>query len=160
VLARFGLTPARFDLLVAVGTHAHGTPQRALPGVLGVVRSSVSELVAAVEKCGLLRRVRSLADRRTWSLRLTARGAEVLAQAYEECINRGFVPLTIDRVLTNEEPEVDCQEARFSLIGVLSAFQYEWGRAVTRELYMWHPDDYLAALVVPGETAEEVPWVA
>jgi len=157
VLARYGLTPARFDLLVAIGSW--GTSQRELRDALGVARSTVSELVAAVVDGGLVRRMRRLCDRRTWSLQLTERGRELLERAYEECINRGLVPLSIDRMLA-DGGEPDVAASRFTLIQSLRGICSAFGRLPERDLYPWHPEDYIGALTEPGGLEGEVPFVA
>jgi len=152
VLARFALTPARFDLLVAIGFW--GKTQREVRRLLGLARSTVSELVDVLVGCGLVRRSRAT-DRRTWHLRWTARGRELLERAYDECINDGFVSLSIDRVLACGQPEIDTDAARFSLIETLRALAVAFGRGLPPDLYCWHPDDYVGALTRPGEDAPE-----
>ena len=147
LLGRMGLTPARFDMLVAIG--AWGKTQCEVRRALGVARSTVSELVDALVACGLVRRTRAV-DRRTWNLRYTARGRELVDRAYG-LINDGFVPLSIDSVLTDT--------ARFPLLDALTTLGAGFGRRRTPDLYVWHPDDWLGAVTWPGEECDGVPFV-
>lgn len=155
MLSRFGLTPARFDLLVAIG--CQGETQRQVRRVLGLARSTVSELVETVVRLGLVKRTRAV-DRRTWLLQCTPRGRELLDRAYAECIDSGFVPLSIDRVLASDQPEIDTDTRRFGLIETLMALG-GFGERCSLGLYWWHPDDWVDALVWPGDEAREVPFV-
>ena len=157
LLRPFGLTPARFDALLAIGSW--GTTQRELRVVLRVARSTVSELVDALVTAGLVRRARAF-DRRTWRLWWTQLGRTVLERAYDACINDGFVPLSIDTVLACGQTEIDADAARFRLIEPLFALSEHFGRGGwMRDLYCWHPDDFIGALTRPGDPAPEVPWV-
>jgi DNA-binding MarR family transcriptional regulator len=157
LLARYGLTPARFDMLVAVADR-RGITQRDLRFALGVARSTASEMVAELLALGLLARSRAH-DRRTFWLELTERGRALYARAYEELINGGLVPLVIDQVLSEGEPEVDTELERYTLISTCLAFQGALGRAPPHDVYMWHPDDYLDAFTKPGRRSDEVPFV-
>ena len=148
ILGRYRVTPARFDLLVAIGGGI-GPSQVEVRKKLGVARSTLSEMVAAVERLGWIRRTRAL-DRRTWSLSLTRRGKALLKWAYR-WINRGIVPITIDSTLTTGEPLIDSAERRFQLIESLESLDVAFGRDPPFDLYMWHPDDYIGALEFFGE---------
>lgn len=155
LLGQFGLTPARFDLLVAIG--CDGRTQRDVRRELGLARSTVSELVDTVSRLGLVQRTRAV-DRRTWNLRCTPRGRELLDRAYAECIDGGYIPLSIDRVLASDEPEIDVEAKRFSLIEALMALT-GFGPRQSLGLYWWHPEDWLGALTWPGDEAPDVPFV-
>lgn len=156
LLAGVGLTPARFDLMVAIGEH--GATQSSVRRALAVARSTLSELVEAVVGCNLVRKTRAV-DRRTWSLQLTARGKELLARAYGHWINEGIVPLSIDCAMSSGQPEARTEDTRFTLIEVLLGLCATFGREVPPDLYPWHPDDYLGAFVEPGEPSDGVPFV-
>ena len=58
LLRRTGLTPARVDLLHAIDVHGGTLAQSALQRVLGVVRSTVSEALGALERLGCVTRGR------------------------------------------------------------------------------------------------------
>lgn len=156
LLAPLDLTPARFDALVAIG--GWGTTQRELRRRLGLARSTVSELVDSLVVHGLVRRWRAT-DRRTWDLRCTTRGCDLLERAYA-LINDGFVPLTLDRDLAAGAPEIDVQHSRFVLMEALSTIACGFGRPEPPDLYLWHPEDFLGALTWPGDEAPEVPFAA
>ena len=64
LLAAFGLTAARFDLLYAVKKERRGILQSALRKVLGVSRATVSRMLASLEELGLVRRTFAKQDRR------------------------------------------------------------------------------------------------
>lgn len=150
LLGRMGLTPARFDLLVAIG-HDHDPfpAQSAIRKRLGVARSTLSEMLASVEKLGWIRRSVRSTDRRTWNLALTRRGKVLLRWAYRCWINRGIVPISIDAALASREPEIDSAQKRLEMIGACLTLQSTFGRDPPRDLYMWHPDDYLGAFADP-----------
>ncbi|HUO69905.1 MAG TPA: MarR family transcriptional regulator [Solirubrobacteraceae bacterium] len=83
-LQRHGLTPERYELLLAIKA-ADGGQERAtvsqLTTELGVAQSSVTQLVRRVEDAGLLRREVSASDARVRYLRLTTQGERQLAKA-------------------------------------------------------------------------------
>jgi DNA-binding MarR family transcriptional regulator len=83
-LHRHGLTPERYELLLAI-KDAEDREERAtvseLTAALGVAQSSVTQLVRRVEDAGLLRREVSTSDARVRYLRLTKRGERQLARA-------------------------------------------------------------------------------
>lgn len=92
-LAEFGLTPAQFQLLVAIRSHP-GTAQKRLAEVFGVTRGNISQLVAKVEQAGLLRRNR---NQGTDELELTEQGArllDIVAPAHDAFMERTFSALS------------------------------------------------------------------
>ena len=74
-----GLSPRKFEVLRAVA-HAEGASQTAIMAATGIDRSSTASLVAALVRAGLLRRRRTRRDNRTYAVRLTDKGHEVLEQ--------------------------------------------------------------------------------
>lgn len=80
---RFGITPARYDLLYAIWWH-HVQYQRDLWSMLDVSRATVSRMVIALEKLGLVRRGphRGRASR---TIALTAEGRDVIEEAFRGC---------------------------------------------------------------------------
>ncbi len=95
-LREFELTPARFDLMNAIG--ARGARQCDLWRRLNVVRSVVSEMVGALLELQWVKRVRA-ADGRTWLVSLTRRGREVFERAYARWVESGDVAVHVDAVL-------------------------------------------------------------
>ena len=75
-----GVTPRQASVLAAVGA-GEGQTQRAVGRHTGIDSSTLSVLIAGLEKRGLLAQARKPADRRSSVLRLTVRGRRVLLQA-------------------------------------------------------------------------------
>lgn len=146
-LRGFELTPARFDLMNAVGRR--GARQSDLWRRLQVVRSVVCEMVRALEELGLLVRTRDRKDGRTWRISWTARGREVFERAYARWVESGDVGVCLDAVLVNEFVESDPGPQRVALITVLRMLIYAFGWRGRRrpDLYMWNPEDYYECLV-------------
>jgi DNA-binding MarR family transcriptional regulator len=90
VLRRFGLTPARFDLLYVVYVRwefrkrVYDAPaQTDLCRALGVTAATVSRMVGRLEKLGIVTRFGSRIDRRTKQVALTREGLELLREAVD-----------------------------------------------------------------------------
>ena len=81
LLAGFDLTPARFDMLTAVGQdHNQGCTQRELRTRLGVSAATISRMLRSLEELGLVDGCRQKrGDRRTRWLQLTLEGLRVAA---------------------------------------------------------------------------------
>ena len=60
---RFGITPARFDMLMAIWPRA-GVWQSEVRTILGVNRATTSQMMRALVKLGLVRRTRDPDDKR------------------------------------------------------------------------------------------------
>jgi DNA-binding MarR family transcriptional regulator len=58
--------------------------QQAIGEALRIDRTTMVSLIDALERCGLVRRERNPADRRAYSIRLTAEGHRLQAQAEQE----------------------------------------------------------------------------
>jgi DNA-binding MarR family transcriptional regulator len=78
-IAPLGLAPRPVRVLTALRVNA-GVSQQALGTLLGLAPALVSQLSEELERCGLLERRRKPGDRRTYALRLTRRGEELLAE--------------------------------------------------------------------------------
>jgi DNA-binding MarR family transcriptional regulator len=76
---RLGLTPGQFSLLSVLAANP-GVNQGRLAAVFDLDKSTLSPAIHALTRRGLVRRVRSRADGRAWSLQLTASGARLLAR--------------------------------------------------------------------------------
>ncbi|MEO8800262.1 MAG: MarR family transcriptional regulator [Polyangiaceae bacterium] len=71
---KFGLTPARFDLICcALRLRLHGY-QANIARSLGVSQVTVCKMVQAMERSGLIRRERIHQDVKKWRIRLTKAG--------------------------------------------------------------------------------------
>ena len=73
----FDFTPVQYAALVAIKTHP-GLDQTALCNEIALDRSTIGDVVARLEKRGLIRRSSGSADRRTKSLRVTAAGSRMI----------------------------------------------------------------------------------
>ncbi|HEY1960422.1 MAG TPA: hypothetical protein VGH28_32650 [Polyangiaceae bacterium] len=161
LVGRFGLTPARFDLLNAL--RGKGMRQCDLWRRLNVVRSVISEMVAALLSLEWVKRVRA-ADGRTWLVMLTRRGRAVIEAAYAECVDNGEATVHMDAGLTNGHVETDAQAKRLELIYACGSM-HEVFRATPSFrgpcLYGWHPEDYWTWLTDPNDRTggEVVPFV-
>jgi DNA-binding MarR family transcriptional regulator len=159
MLRRFGLTPARFDLMHALGRD--GMKQSDLWKRLNVTRSVVCEMVHALKVLGWVARVRA-ADSRTWMVRLTRRGWALFERAYDACVESGDAALRMDQGLARGYVEIDGVAARNEFLFVCEGIQWEfrphsWFGG--RPLYVWKPEDYYAWLTDPDEPPGDVPFV-
>jgi DNA-binding MarR family transcriptional regulator len=155
VLARAGLTPARFDVLYALAREQTACTQAELRRMLGVARATMSEMLATLEGLGWIRRVRDRGDGRTRAVSLTAEGRTLLERAYEAGIGSGLVPLAVDSALSCGDAEADTLLAREQLNDFCMIVRRYFGDGAMGELYPWHPDEYLSGLelVVPGSAS-------
>jgi DNA-binding MarR family transcriptional regulator len=90
ITKKYGLTPARVDLLHALrDQEGHSLRQRELRRRLGITSPALSKLVAKVEKCGLVRRMVSPHDRRRNDVALTKLGQHIVDLFFAEVIEPG-----------------------------------------------------------------------
>jgi len=161
LLRTFAITPARFDLMLALGEK--GMRQNDLWRRLGVVRSAVSEMLRSLRALGWVKRVRA-SDGRTWLIQATRRGRAVLERAYERCVANGDATVHMDAGLTEGHVEIDALARRNAFIFACDGFETHfrlvpWFRG--RDLYEWHPEDYWTLLTTHDDPTggEAVPWV-
>jgi DNA-binding MarR family transcriptional regulator len=134
VLAAFGLTPARFDVLYAIAESR--MTQAAVRRLLGVARATISEMLGVLEKLGFITRARAEEDRRTWVVWLTTKGRAVLERAADVTMHNGWVPLLVDAALCARDLErYDSDEERESLGGAIFRVLDELGLAQPPPLY-------------------------
>ena len=82
LLRRFGLTPARFDLLRVVDAHdPHPVLQSKICTLLGVSAATVSRMLISLEKLGFIERKESRVDARNLLVSLTDWGFDQLDEA-------------------------------------------------------------------------------
>ncbi len=84
VVQTFGLTPSQYIVLSVVNEHRDGVFLAALARRLGVAPQSSHEIVADLERRGLLRRVEDPAHRRMLRVSLTAKGTSLLARCNKD----------------------------------------------------------------------------
>ena len=103
VLARMGLTAARFDMLYAIKSrHKSGVLQSALRRSLGVCRATVSRMLASLEEIGLVTRKVYPFDRRQRLVVLTTLGRWRIAFAHRQITRSGWAQLAVDSALGAE----------------------------------------------------------
>ena len=149
-LARLGLTAARFDLLYALPhgfqQYEQGIRQSALRRELGVSRPTVSRMLASLEQLGLVRRRRSLDDRRQSIVALTRRGCTLIRKAKRIFIGSGWAQLALDTAFDVGHPgglwcdDFHCFREMDTLEGLLWRIRHTFGD-FARLHYPWHPDD-------------------
>lgn len=101
LLVKHGLTPARFDVLRDLYERPGMWADQAwLRKVLGVARSTLSRMLRALEKLGLITREPSVWDRRTRKCSLTLEGRQRVAGVMSALIWTKVVATTVERALT------------------------------------------------------------
>jgi DNA-binding MarR family transcriptional regulator len=129
-LAEMGLTAARFDLLFALSEYRQGLLQGSLLRVLGVGRTTVSRMLGALEKLGLVERTVVKRDRRRKRVVMTPLGRSRIALAYHRFSLSGWAQLAVDCALCTEESgyrwfdNVDCRVATASFVSVLGRVRH------------------------------------
>jgi DNA-binding MarR family transcriptional regulator len=158
LLRASGLTPARFDLMHAIGRR--GAKQSDLWKRLNVVRSVISEMLRALGKLGWIARVRA-PDSRTWLVRLTRRGRETFERAYDEWVDSGIVKVRVDAALCEGHVELDAEAKRVEVILASRTLDAAF-RAIPRfrgpDLYFWDPADYYGWLTDAEERFSDLPF--
>lgn len=81
-LAEVGLRPGQFAVLLMVEQNP-GTSQSCVSDALGIQKANFVATVADLESRGLITRTKSPHDGRTYELRLTAAGRQLLRRAQE-----------------------------------------------------------------------------
>src|SRR5580698_6952823 len=150
LLAKLGLTAARFDLLHALPDgpgrlHIH-MRQSDLRGQLGVSRPTVSRMLASLEELQLVRRERDVFDRRQNVVTLTQRGYALLHNAIRHFIDSGWAQLALDSALDGHRPgqrwcdDGYCMSEIEDLDSLLRRIRAAFGDFATL-FYPSHPDD-------------------
>lgn len=81
-LAKLDLRPGQFAVLVLINQNP-GTSQSSVSAALGIQKANFVAIIADLEERGLVRRRKSEADGRSYSLGLSPRGRSVLLRAEE-----------------------------------------------------------------------------
>src|SRR5215470_11032742 len=98
---KFGLTPARFDMMKTIFECEEMLSQAKLVQRLGVVRSAVSDMVKVLVELKLLTKFRA-ADGRTFIVQLTEFGRALIEKACDELMNNGEASAYVDNVITDD----------------------------------------------------------
>ena len=158
LLRSLGLTPARFDLMHALG--GRGMRQSDLWKRLDVTRSVVSEMVGALCELGWVKRVRAV-DSRTWLVQLTRAGRALFDHAYREFVESAKVTLHVDAALCSGHVELDAGMRRLEIIHACDTLDVAfralpWFRGP--DLYFWNPEDYYFLLSDADERFGDLPF--
>ena len=83
-MAQSAATPARFQILMVLGAQSgRGVPHKEIVAALGVTRATVSGLMAALERDGLVTSAVASDDRRNLLASLTPKGEAIIEKAIE-----------------------------------------------------------------------------
>lgn len=97
MLRKVGITPARLDVIHCLSLNGGAMSQKALQLALGVVRSTMSEALAKLEKLGMVRR--GPRTRRGRRVTLTEKAARLEGPVYSE---RMLADCQLDETLGDE----------------------------------------------------------
>ncbi len=109
ILRQFELTPARFDIIVAITIDPTQSGVRRL---LGLARATISEMLGRLEELGLVTREKL---GRTRGIALTAKGRALFHSAYRACVETRKVAQTIDGLLTRGPDAAACRSVLAAL---------------------------------------------
>jgi DNA-binding MarR family transcriptional regulator len=88
-MADTAATPARFQILAQLwAAKGRGVPQKEIATAMGVTRATVSGLMAALERDGLVASTVASEDRRSLLARLTRKGQAIIEKALEANVVR------------------------------------------------------------------------
>jgi DNA-binding MarR family transcriptional regulator len=93
LLEGFGITPARFDLLVAIASKRGCVMQRDIHAMLGVRRSTAHRMILALEELGFI--TRTFQHRRLIWVNLTKAGVTLTRRVRKHVIRTGMLWLTL-----------------------------------------------------------------
>lgn len=148
LLARFGLTPARFDLLFALTPcayyrdHRPSCLQRDLRKKLGVTAPTVCRMLQSLEKLGLIERRRSVHDKRQRYVALTDDGLSRMESILGDLVDSDFISFAVDCALGESRwyDEGHCLVEKDAAQSMLTRLRRAFGDFATL-VYPWHPDD-------------------
>ena len=131
LLAAFGVTPARFDLMrVLYGNRTFSMQQSWLRGELGVARATLSKMLKALEKAGLVERKPDEFDRRTKRVTLTYAARSLVWNVLVALVRTREIAKVIDAALerhpTKVEAAVERKNVESIAIRLLSRLARRW----------------------------------
>ena len=113
LLLAFGVTPARFDLMrLLYASETYSLPQSWLRAQLGVARATVSKMLRALEKLGLVERKTDEWDRRTKIVTLTYAARSLVWRVLVALVRPREIANVIDAALEQHVPRVEASEER------------------------------------------------
>jgi DNA-binding MarR family transcriptional regulator len=138
------LTPARFDMLTAIGLgRSYSSSQRELRAKLGVSAPTISRMLRSLEDLGLVaRRKQDFGDRRQVHVWLTELGLECMRRAERILFGTGAIQLAVDSAVTEDRAydESACLVERDRTETVLFRIRGAFGDVATLQ-FPWDPDD-------------------
>ncbi len=103
-MAESAATPARFQILMLLwAARGRGVPHKEIVAALGVTRATVSGLMAALERDGLVKSAVASDDRRSLLASLTPKGEAIVEKALETNrarLRTAFTALSSDELTT------------------------------------------------------------
>jgi DNA-binding MarR family transcriptional regulator len=135
---KFGLTPARFDLICCALSLRESAYQAHIARGLGVSQVTVCRMVRAMERSGLIRRERIPGDTKKWRIRLAKQGRRrfylVLRRLQRRPLQRLFQTLavkilggTFDQMLIPLSGYADVLRSGARQLGDASTFEHpDW----------------------------------
>ncbi len=151
MLLDMGLTAARFDLLFALKLKDRRRMlQRELQRTLGVSRTTVSRMLASLEKLGLVQRTVDPRDRRRKWVALTKRGFWRIGTAYRRLARSGWAQLALDTAFgaipsypgrSDWSDSEWCDGVTQDLMNILWGIRHEFRDGATLE-YPWVEPDW------------------
>ena len=103
-MADSAATPARFQILMLLwAARGRGMPHKEIVAALGVTRATVSGLMAALERDGLVTSAVASEDRRNLLASLTRKGGAIVEKAIDTAkvrLRAAFTPLPPDELTT------------------------------------------------------------
>jgi DNA-binding MarR family transcriptional regulator len=147
-----GLTTARLDMLRTIMDGGSEILQSTLRERLCVSAPVVSIMVRAIERLGFVKRERALADRRTFLVSLTERGAAALRRIYYESIVEPFLELKLKAAFgkTARRFAGKWKKAVSRLESLIREFRAEFGRGNNNPWTPTEDDDVFYHADVPG----------
>lgn len=108
LLRKFGLTPARFDVLYVVQRGGpYGLKQSDIWEILGLHKSTISKMCKRLEELGLIRRCHAATGHHELAVQLTADGIERLGMAMNFVFRTEGPRFAMGVVMSRIEPDVE-----------------------------------------------------
>ncbi|MDB4996244.1 MAG: DNA-binding transcriptional regulator, MarR family [Myxococcaceae bacterium] len=115
LMERWGLTPARFDMLYAIRCQRQfWFPQRRLRELLGVCASTISRMIDSLVEIGFLVRRPIATDRRCRELKITKHGKRTLRCMFGNIIKTGLARLIVGHALADNPDAVATTDAEIT----------------------------------------------
>jgi DNA-binding MarR family transcriptional regulator len=115
LMARWGITPARFDMLYAIRCQRQfWFPQRKLRELLGVGASTISRMIDSLVEIGFLVRRRVATDRRRRELKITKHGKRTLRCMFDNLIKSGLARRIVGHALADNPDAVKTSDQKIT----------------------------------------------